>query len=74
MTKNKNLVAISSENQQLKSCKGLSMPSILGNSKYNQILEWIHEVLENLVRTYNISKTYVGKDDPWLGILTKAAF
>ena len=26
------------------------------------------------MRTYNINKTYVEADDPWLGILTPAAF
>ena len=40
----------------------------------NAVLERIHEGLGNLVRTFNISKNYVDKDDPWLGILSAAAF
>ena len=38
------------------------------------LLEQIHQVLENLVRNYNISHTYVYKNNPWLGILTAAYF
>ena len=38
------------------------------------ILERIHQVIENLVRTFNITQTYVDEEDPWLGILFAAAF
>ena len=38
------------------------------------ILEWIHQVPVNLVHTNNIKETYVNKDDPWLNILSAAAF
>ena len=38
------------------------------------VLERIHRVIGNLVRTYNISQTYIDEDDPWLGILAAAAF
>ena len=38
------------------------------------ILERIHQVLGNQVRTYNIKETYVDKYDPWTGILSAAAF
>ena len=37
-------------------------------------MERICQVLVNLVRTYNISQTYVDKDDPWLVILAEADF
>ena len=40
----------------------------------NAILERIHQVLGNLVRNFNIQQTYVGKNNPWTGILTAAAF
>ena len=40
----------------------------------NAVLEEIQQVLGNLVRTYNISQTYVDEDDPWSGILATAAF
>ena len=39
----------------------------------NEVLEWIHQVLVNLVQTYNINQTYVEKDDPWSGILAAEA-
>ena len=38
------------------------------------VLELIHHVLRNLVRTYNINKTYVDKDYQSLVILTLLAF
>ena len=46
----------------------------LVNPMPNAILERIHQVLRNLVRTFNIQKTYVDKNDPWTGILAAAAF
>ena len=41
---------------------------------YNAVLKWIHQVLGNIVRTFNISQTYIDKNDPWTGILSAAAF
>ena len=49
-------------------------PSTLGNTTFNAILEWIHQVLGNLVQTFNITKTYLDKYDPQSGILSAAAF
>ena len=34
------------------------------NIKY-VTMERIHQVLGNLVRTFNITQTYVDEDDPW---------
>ena len=51
-----------------------SKPSTLGNPTSNEILEWIHNGLGNLVRNFNITQTYVDKDDPWMGILAAAEF
>ena len=48
--------------------------SNLVNITSNAILERIHQVLGNLVRTCNITQTYIDEDDPWLGILAAAAF
>ena len=39
--------------------KGLANSTTSGNSMSNIVLEKIHQVLENLVRNYNINKTYV---------------
>ena len=49
-------------------------PSTSINPTSNAVLEWIHQVLGNLVRNYNITQTYVGKDDPCSGILSAVAF
>ena len=40
----------------------------------NSVLEKIHQVLRNLVRTFNISQTYVDINYPWTGILATSAF
>ena len=40
----------------------------------NSILERIHQVLRNLVRTFNVQQTYVDEKYPWTGILDAAAF
>ena len=48
--------------------------STSGNPMSNAVLERIHQVLGNLVWTFNISHTYVDEDDPWTGILAAAAF
>ena len=37
----------------------IAKPSTSGNSMSNMILKWIHQVLGNLVRTFNIQQTYV---------------
>ena len=49
-------------------------PSTSGNSMSNAIFEWIHQVLGNLVRTFNIQQTCVDENDLWTGILAAAAF
>ena len=40
----------------------------------NEVLEYILQVLGNLVWTYNIYQTYVNEDKPCSGILAAAAF
>ena len=40
----------------------------------NEILEWIHKVLGNLVQNFNINQTYADNNDPWSGILAAASF
>ena len=48
--------------------------STSGNTLSNVILEHINQVLGNLVRTCNITQTYVDKDDPWSVTLATASF
>ena len=50
----------------------IAKPGTLGNPIFNAILDRIHQVLGNLVQTYNITQTYVDEDDPCLGILPEA--
>ena len=41
---------------------------------FNAVLERIHKVLGKLVRSFNISHTYVEENDPWTGILAAEDF
>ena len=42
---------------------------------YNEILERIHQVLGNLLRTFNISfQAYIDEDDQWTSNLAASAF
>ena len=38
------------------------------------IVERIHQVLGNLLRTYKLQETYADEADPWMGILAASAF
>ena len=49
-------------------------PRTLGNPMSNAALERIHQVLRNIVRTFNISQTYIDKNYLWTVILSAAAF
>ena len=49
-------------------------PDSLGNPQANRKTKIIHQVLGNLVRTYNIQETCVDDADQWMGILAAAAF
>ena len=40
-------------------------PSTLGNPTSNAILEFIRQIIGNLVRAFNITETYFNEDDPW---------
>ena len=45
-----------------------------GNTTSKAILEWIHQVLGNIVQHFNVQQTYVDENDPWTGILDAGAF
>ena len=49
-------------------------PSTLVYPTSKEILGWIHQVLVKLLQTFNITQTYADEYDPWLDILTEAAF
>ena len=44
-------------------------PASPGNTQANTTIEIIHQVLGNIVRTYNLQEKYVDDADPWMGIL-----
>ena len=50
-------------------------PSTPGNTMYNAVLERIHQILGNLVWTFNIStQSYVDKNYLWTDILSADEF
>ena len=44
------------------------------NPQANSIIERVHQVLGNMIRTFELEKNYIDEDDPWSGILSAAAF
>ena len=44
-------------------------PNTSGNTISNEVLERIHQVLGNIVWTFNKKQTYIDKDYPWTVIL-----
>ena len=44
------------------------------NAQLNSILEIIHQVISNLVRTYDFQNNYLDKYNPWSGILAATYF
>ena len=49
-------------------------PSTSVNPVSNAVLGRIHQVIGNLVRTFNVQRTYVDKNDPLTGILAASVF
>ena len=46
----------------------------MGNPQVNSIIGWIHQVLHNLFRNFELDKSYVNEDDTWKRILAAADF
>ena len=44
------------------------------NPQANSILERVHKVIGNMIRTFNLQQNYLDEDDPWKGILAATAF
>ena len=40
----------------------------------NSVLERIHQVIANLIRTYDLQNNYLDEDNPWSGILSATDF
>jgi len=49
-------------------------PITVRNPQANAIVERIHQVLGNIIRTFELQTNYLDETDPWKGILTAAAF
>ena len=44
------------------------------NPQANAIVERIHQVIGNIIRTFELETNYMDKDNPWKGILSATAF
>src|SRR5688500_9689204 len=44
-------------------------PITVRNPQANAIVERIHQVIANMVRTFELETNYLDEDDPWKGIL-----
>ncbi len=49
-------------------------PIIVRNPQANAIVERIHQVIGNIIRTFNLESNYLDNDNPWRGILAATAF
>ena len=44
------------------------------NPQANAIVEHVHQVIGNMIRTYELEDNYLDENDPWGGILSATAF
>lgn len=49
-------------------------PITVRNPQANAIVERIHQVIGNIIRTFELQDNYLDEDDPWKGILSATAF
>ena len=49
-------------------------PITVRNPQTNAIVERIHQVIANMIRTFELETNYLDEDDPWKGILSATAF
>ena len=49
-------------------------PITTRNPQANAIVERVHQVIGNIVRTFELQENYLDEDDPWAGILAATAF
>ena len=45
-------------------------PNTTRNPQANAIVERVHQVIGNIVRTFELQDNYLDEDDPWEGILS----
>jgi transposase InsO family protein len=49
-------------------------PITVRNPQANAIIERVHQVIGNIIRTFELESTYLDETDPWKGILSATAF
>ena len=49
-------------------------PITVRNPQANAIVERVHQVIGNIIRTFELEDNYLDKEDPWKGILSATAF
>ena len=49
-------------------------PITVRNPQANAIVERIHQVIGNIIRTFDLENNYLDKKDPFKGVLAAAAF
>jgi hypothetical protein len=48
-------------------------PITVGNPKANAIVEQVHQVIGNIIRTFELENKDLEEEDPWNGILRATA-
>jgi hypothetical protein len=49
-------------------------PITVRNPQANAIVERVHQVIGNIIRTFELQDNYLDEEDPWKGILSATAF
>jgi transposase InsO family protein len=49
-------------------------PITVRNPQANAIVERVHQVIGNIIRTFELEKNYMDEADPWKGVLSATAF
>ena len=49
-------------------------PITTRNPQANAIVERVHQVIANIIRTFELQENYLDEDNPWKGILSATAF
>jgi hypothetical protein len=68
-------MANTSHFQQRKPIIGVkAKPITVRNPQANAIVERVHQVIGNIIRTFELENNYLDDNDPWKGILSATAF
>jgi transposase InsO family protein len=49
-------------------------PITVRNPQANAIVERVHHIIGNIIRTFELESNYLDEDDPWKGMLSATAF